>query len=584
MTEPTDPTSPGWASNDPQQYPPPPPPPTPPSGPPPGSFDAQATQVFDLDSTAGAPGGPRPSRKAGRFAALGVGVLLLGGGTVFALTSMNDSGPATPEEAVNELFDAISNEDAIGVLGALDPAERDAIKDPVKQMADELKRLEVFDDSFDLGAVKGFDFEFENVELEVEEIREDLAQVNVVAGTAKVEVDGEAIPFGDFTKNAVEEFDGDLDELSVDESDEIDAEDSDGFVVAHKTSEGWRVSLGYSIAESAREFEGGSVPAVGDGITPVGSESPVEAVEQSIRSAAELDFEDVIARMSSEMRPLQEYADLYSDSLKEAEQAGTGEVQFTINSIDLSAEESGKVALVKIDGFDVSIDDGYAAFDVVVADGCATIDGDIEELGLEGSPFESGKVCTDDFDDLASGGFGDLEDGFSELGFDIPGFPPFNSVDVGMIAVREDGGWFVSPVRSGLDLSLKGLQSLNREHLDGMLDLVTGFTNSIFTEFDEFDDFDVEYPEVDDVYPEDDHLEDDYEDDYDYPDDFEGALTVEELFNTVYPDDADCLLGEFEQLDTVVQDDIRAVIERFDQGSPEGDRALADIFDTCGVE
>ena len=54
-----------------------------------------------------------------------------------------------------ELFEAMADEDVLGLIATLDAGERDTIAGPVEQLFDELERLEVLDDSFQLDGVDG---------------------------------------------------------------------------------------------------------------------------------------------------------------------------------------------------------------------------------------------------------------------------------------------------------------------------------------------------------------------------------------------------------------------------------------------
>src|SRR5204862_364744 len=78
-----------------------------------------------------APPPPEPPRRGDRGRIIGVAVaivvaLLAGAFAVNALQS-SDNGASSPEEAVAKLFEAIGNEDAIGVLDTLEPGERDVL-------------------------------------------------------------------------------------------------------------------------------------------------------------------------------------------------------------------------------------------------------------------------------------------------------------------------------------------------------------------------------------------------------------------------------------------------------------------------
>ena len=46
----------------------------------------------------------------------------------------DDGGAETPEAAVEQLLDALGDEDLLGVLASLDPGERDTLRDPMEDL------------------------------------------------------------------------------------------------------------------------------------------------------------------------------------------------------------------------------------------------------------------------------------------------------------------------------------------------------------------------------------------------------------------------------------------------------------------
>jgi hypothetical protein len=251
------------------------------------------------------------------------------------------------------------------------------------------------------------------------------------------------------------------------------------------------------------------------------------------------------------------------------------------------------MALVRVEGFDVSIEADGAQYEVSVDGECVTVTGDLDELGLADTPFESGQVCVDDVDELSKDGFGALEDELADEGIDLPVFGPFNQVEVGIVAVRENGQWFVSPVRTSLDLGVKGLQALNRDHLDAAVDfvesLVTSFEESFTTSFDEsfttddeftfdqVDEFD-EFPPPSTSVPEPAAAEP-------LPD---GSLapfpeTFEEQMAIIFGNDAECVVEGIDALDPLVAADIRAGMTGKDVLTFEASDALDGILEQCGV-
>lgn len=430
------------------------------------------------------------SRSGGRVVAGLLGVLVLLGGATFAVTQLGSSGPSSAEEAVRELLDAASDEDVLGLLAALDPGERDALRAPVEDLFGELERLEVLDDDFDLGGVAGIDLEFADVELREEAVRDDLVRVYFTGGTVTTGIRGGEMPLGGFVQDTLERFEADL--TGVEESDTTEIPDDGTFLVARNGSDGWRVSIGYTAAEYARLDAGLPLPA--GGLAAVGADSPEAAVEGMLRAAAELDLAGVIARLSpGEMRALHDYAPLFLDQAQrmiDSETADAG-VEVSIDDLELRSDTSGDRGTVFIDAIGVTVTFEGDTVTLAMRDGCVEVSGSLVDDELEGTPFEDGRVCGEDLtegsDDLF--GFGDtLEDeGFEAP--ELPELPPIEAPEIGISTARVDGQWYVAPIGSFLDGAVDALGVLERAHLDAIVqfveDFAFGFSEESFSEVGE---------------------------------------------------------------------------------------------------
>ena len=478
----------------------PPPPPPPPAG----------TVTLDSETQV------RSGGIGGRIAAGAVGLVLLIGGVAFAATQMgSDDGAGDPEAAVAELFDAIADEDVLGVLATLDPGERDALSQPVERFFGELERLAVLDDSFELSGVAGIDLGFEDLTFRTEPVRDDLTRVYLTGGTATFAVDTDEIPVGEFLTDTFDRFGIEYRGVQESDSDTLDpAEAGDTFLVARDTGDGWRVSLGYTAMEAARVAQGAPVPAAGAGLTAIGADTPEEAVEGFLRAAAGIDIEGVIARLSpGELRALHDYWPVLVGG---AELPTAADVPADIELVDLALRSStdgdrGQVFIDSI-GVDVTTEDFVGG--ATIADGCVEVRGDIrEELEAAELELPDGPICAEDVDAI-------LEDAAGDMGSaNIFGFGGMEGLmmgegetpELGITVVRIDGGWFVAPIGTWADLGLAVLETIDREDLDAMVDGLEEFFGSGFfggdmlgggfvppgmiDEFDDeaFDDFDDEF-------------------------------------------------------------------------------------------
>lgn len=448
------------------------PPPTPPP-PPPGQAPVEP------DLTLGSEGEVTSGGVGGRAIAGIVGVLLLVGGTVFAVTQLGSSDAGSPEEAVSRLVDAAADEDVLGLVAALDPNERDALRDPVEDIFEQLERLEVLDDSFQLDGVDGVDFTFEDVTYRTESVRDDLARVYFTGGTVTSSLNSDEIPIGDFVSDTLERFGGDIG--GVQESSTTDITDAgDFFLVARDGSDGWRVSLAYTTAEAARLSAG--LPMPDEGVEPIGAESPEAAVESMFEAVADFDVAGIIARLSpDELGALQDYAGLFLDMAAGEARETTEDVDVTIDDLSLRSEGDGDRASVFVEGFGLTVTTPDFEISASYADECFSVEGDLEELGLGESPFADGPVCADDAEALMGDfyGTGMLED----FELDLPEFPAIDSPTVGITTAKVDGEWYVAPIATGMDAMVAGFASIEREHLEAMVDLVEQVMSSFQDSF-----------------------------------------------------------------------------------------------------
>lgn len=460
----------------------------------------------------------------GRVAAGALGLVLLVGGVAFAATQAAGGGGASdPEAAVRELFDAIADEDVLGVLATLDPGERDVISEPVEQLFDELERLEVLDDSFELSGIDGIDLEFEDLAFRTEPVRDDLVRVHLTAGTASYAVDTDEIPIGDFLADTFDRFGVEYRGIQQSDSDALASEDAGGaFLVARDTGDGWSVSIGYTAVEVVRERMGAAVPAAGAGLTAIGADTPEAAVEGLLRAAAAIDVEGVVARLSpGEVRALHDYWPALVDQA-DLPTPDDVDADIELTDLELRSDTSGDRAQVFVDsiGIDVVTDDFEGGG--TITDGCIEVRGDVREtMEDEDVDLPEGPICQDDIEAIledASGGLGQYPFGFG--GLPGLGLGDVETPTLGITVVRIDGGWFVAPLGTVADVGLSVLGSLERSDLDARVDaveeLVDSFTYGFGGEIDEGMSFD-----------EDLSFDESFEDDSSFGDGFDDESGVE---------------------------------------------------------
>jgi hypothetical protein len=418
------------------------------------------------------PGAGGPKRSKGKLIGglVGVGALVAAG--TFAVVSItgNDAkgGAASPEDVATSLAGALDNEDALGVIDLLLPGERDTFRQPMIDLFEHLRRLDVLSDEASLDKIGGID-----IEVTVDEVRAEPTNVaditNVfMSGSSSITVNGDEVPLGDLLID--EAFGGDRPEID-------DQSDSSSFVDTRFTAveEGgrWYLSAFYSIAEAVR----GDRDIPDEGIAPAGADSPEGAVDALLGHVSDLDLEGVIADLDpTELAALQRYAPLFLDDAQDAtDDAG---IEWGVHNVSYSVEGSGDRRSIGIDHLEFRATDGVDLgsgdeASVVYDLGCfdITLGGDTQHA----CPGDLASL-NEAIDDLGDGedteALRDLADVYERA---------FADYDPTGIAVHEvDGRWFVSPLRSMADSVDAVLSALDADELSDLIDAArTAFENTI---------------------------------------------------------------------------------------------------------
>ncbi|MDQ1374339.1 MAG: hypothetical protein QOJ09_1677, partial [Actinomycetota bacterium] len=385
---------------------------------------------------------PKPSR----IVALWVGVLALLAGGVFGAVYLAGNDAGTPEEAVQRMLDAVSNEDVLGVLSALPPSERDPLMDNVPEMANQLKRLGILSEDFSLGKVKGVDLNFTGVRLASNQIGDGVSAVRITGGESSYRVVPRDLPLGTFVTDIIGK---DLPAEAQTGANPITSDNPADTIVTIKENGRWYVSLNYSIAEAARRSSGAPVPKFGAGLQARGASAPDEAVRELVRAGIALDVQRAIELLPpDEGRVLRDYAPLFLDDAKQA--AANAGFHADLKALDLDTNRSGSHATVTIKRFDL-------AFTAGTGTGTVSYDGKCVTLGGSDVPPGQGRVCPDDPRGPAA---------LRGLASRLPA--------QGIVVVERNGAWYVSPTRTVLEELVGVLKALQRPDLDGLRDFFQG--------------------------------------------------------------------------------------------------------------
>jgi hypothetical protein len=403
------------------------------------------------------PAAAAPKRGRGRLIAAVVAVVALAVGgvaTYVAISDKNSNGAASPTAAVQSVFTDLNNSDLVGFVNDLAPGERTALVNPMLDSITQLKRLHVLKDSADPNSVSGVQFSATGLTYDPKTItvNDHVAIVQLTGGTLTVGSNFSRIPFtSDFVSaafpNGAPSSASKTTTVSI--SQKVAQQGSPIRLAAEKVGGRWYPSLFYTVADNAAHAANKAVTPA-DYIPAVGASSPTDAVRGMVNAAVAGDLAGVIKLISPDELPaLHDYGNL----LLANAHTGSGLSGVTINQLDLSATPiSGggqRVTLTK-----VVISKSGSTISVELANGCvrATVSGATKNF------------CANDIVDqvvsLISGfggsapqltaaqrtAFADLFTGLTKVG-----------VDVG----QSGGKWYITPVRSYLDLTdsiLSGLQ------------------------------------------------------------------------------------------------------------------------------
>lgn len=474
---PSAPQNPAYQAPQPPQAPPPPPfsqqpPVAPPAFQPPVYADPTQPQMILDTSFDGATVHDQAEKKssiAGRVGLVAAALAVAGGGA-FAVTRAlaEPAGAETVDEAVAQLFEAVENDDLIGLTEAMLPSEREALIDPMIDLFSELERLDILDEDVDLEAradeagSDGIDFSVSGLDYITTVIGEGIVNVQLTGGIVTVTGDVADLPFGDRATAEIgeENMSESLDEEIVNFAEEQDAQ----FTVVEEDGS-WYISLWYSVAEAAREEAGEPVPAFGSGVTPVGGDSPEDALRVMIEAAVDLNAEGVVAAMDpAEFRALHDYAPLFLDDADEAaaefrQMLDDEGFTYSLDRLDLSSADARGRTVVSVDGFAVSASSQGENFSFDFDGNCFTVivDSEIDETCIDGLREELGGE--------------ELPEAYLDL---------VTNSNSGVTVVERDGQWFVSGFPTIIGAYTDLLASLEPQDIDDLTDFFGGSFEDAF--------------------------------------------------------------------------------------------------------
>ena len=436
--------------------------------PPPPTVPTSAVGQGEVPEVGLSPAGQSPRRSKGKLIGALAGVVVLLGAGTFAVAqiSSNDSsgGAASPKELGDKLMQTLDNEDVLGAVDLLLPGERDTFRQPMIELVDELRRLQILDDSADLHKVGGIDITVEDQNVTVEDTNvDDISHVSI-SGTSSAKVNGDEVPIGDLvTKLAGGE--------RPDLTSESDSSDFDVTFTAVEKDGRWYVSLFYSLAESMR----GDRDIPDEGVSPAGADTPEGALDNMLNAISGLDIEGVIAGLNpNEAEALQRYAPLFIDDAQSALDDANAKVELSGAKYDVTGSgDERQVALTAVTAKVTT--DGQSA-ELSLKDGCVT--GKSGDQTFDTCDAQNGVDQTID-DQLSQLGVDDSTDIKTFIDDAQKAFSDFSMH--GVVVNKVDGKWYVSPIGTSFELMLSTLRALDRDEIDTLIEdgkkLVESFTS-----------------------------------------------------------------------------------------------------------
>ncbi len=419
------------------------------------------------------PAGSSRTRKLVLGALIALAVLAI---AAVAFATMNagrsNDGAASPEAAMQKLFDGLSNEDLVAAVDAFLPGEADPIINYTGSIGTELKRLEVLTDSINPQAITGINMEFTDLEFRTEEIAPGFVRVYITNGDAFLDIDQAELPIGDLVlDNLPAQERGALEGDLPPESESMGGDD---FYLVAVEDDGWYLSYWYTVMDAIFTETGYGTPAFGSGLVAVGADSPEAAVEDAFRQLLSLDLEGLVGMLPpTEMRALYDYMPLVMDDYNETVGAFGSFITIDLTSLGTSVSDADNGAKrVKIETFDMAFSSFFLEIDGAISFDGACFDitlndqsGALSEFGAEIPDHIN--TCDQEVADMLGSGL---------TGVEMPDFlGDLGAADTGLLAVQEDGRWYLSPTETLGDGLLQGLKVWDRDTLQQYIDWLIEF-------------------------------------------------------------------------------------------------------------
>jgi hypothetical protein len=403
---------------------------------------------------------PAPRRRRGLWIGVGLGVVALVGGLAagWFFVGAKLIAPASPTAAVNRLVDGVQHKDGLSLLGSLSPAE----VQPFRQMADQLAKTSSA--TPDPAATKAMLDAFgtlnvtvSGLQLKEETLDQGLAKVTFTAGTLTLDGDPQKIADAVVTavgthnpaigsdtaalrKQVVDSLSGRL-PYTVDLAHDWAANGKAPYLITVHEGHGWYVSPLMTLGEYLTESEGvqrGAMPRAADVAHPASPQDAANQLAAAIPALVNGDSGPLVAVLPEAER---RFVAVYLQPALDASSAKGG----TVPQLTLTA---GDFQVTNQNGDHAWVTPTNLAYTLVMngASGTVSYDGDCVAWGPDGST--PSRQC-------------------------LSGFPLLGSLGLGnpaLVAVHENGGWYVSLVGTLAEWTRTVGQNAARLQSEGKLD------------------------------------------------------------------------------------------------------------------
>jgi len=383
-------------------------------------------------------------------AVVGLVVALIAAGFVSWHFFWPRGGAGSPEDAAENLVLAAAEQDAVGMLDMMSPAEVEGIDDVYAAARDRAEDEDLVEGD---AVTDALDVELTDLEWEVDELGDDLAVVTLVDGRYDVSWDPDELPERlDFLADASEEESesGDLEEL-------FDGEEPS--VTTVKIGGRWFVTLfgtvahyAYEAGEEEADYDGFSLDEpdwelADEDVEPITGEDPEEVIENLVEAVNSGDPEELLANFPEDLvKPLRPYVPVVED-LKDEGNWAEGEIGLSVDATDLDLEtedlDDGKVKVVINEGTfsGTAWEDGYDS-----DSGSVEIDGDCVEVYEDGEYEDGGCISDEPYAD--------------DLGVD----------EIFFVVTEVDGGYQLDPTATLVEYAGLAIDNFSDDMVDDIID------------------------------------------------------------------------------------------------------------------